>query len=67
MPSFKWRHSAWVEELEITCLTSSQLVGVTAEGVTVKNAKGEETFVPTDTVSSGRGANRASCSTSSSG
>jgi 2,4-dienoyl-CoA reductase (NADPH2) len=50
MPSFKWRHSAWVEELEIRTLTSSQLVAVTSEGATVKNAKGEETFVAADMV-----------------
>jgi 2,4-dienoyl-CoA reductase (NADPH2) len=50
IPSFKWRHSAWVEELEIRTLTSSHLIAVTAEGATVKNAKGEETFVPTDMV-----------------
>ena len=50
IPSFKWRHSAWVEELEIRTLTSSHLVGVTAEGATVKNAKGEETFIATDMV-----------------
>ena len=50
IPSFKWRHSAWVEELEIRTLTSSHLVGVTAEGATVKDAKGVETFIPTDMV-----------------
>ena len=50
IPSFKWRHSAWIEELEIRTLTSSHLVGVTAEGATVKNAKGEETFVAADMV-----------------
>ena len=42
--------TAWVEELEIRTLTSSRLVAVTAEGAAVKNAKGEETFVPTDMV-----------------
>ncbi|MHB1121942.1 MAG: oxidoreductase [Ramlibacter sp.] len=50
IPSFKWRHSAWIEELEIRTLTSSHLAGVTAEGATVKNAKGEETFVAADMV-----------------
>jgi 2,4-dienoyl-CoA reductase (NADPH2) len=50
IPSFKWRHSAWVEELEIRTLTSTHLVAVTAEGATVKNAKGEETFIATDMV-----------------
>ena len=50
MPSFKWRHSAWVEELGVRTLTSSRAKRITAEGVTVVNAKGEETFVPADTV-----------------
>ena len=27
-PSFKWRHASWVEELGITCLTSSSLIEV---------------------------------------
>ena len=53
-PSFKWRHASWVEELGITCLTSSALVEVGADGVKVRNAKGEETFVAADTVDSGR-------------
>ena len=50
MPSFKWRHSAWVEELAIRTLTSSRPRRVTADGVTVTNAKGEETFIEADTV-----------------
>jgi len=50
MPSFKWRHSAWVEELGIKTLTSSRPKRVTADGVTVVNAKGEETFLPADMV-----------------
>jgi 2,4-dienoyl-CoA reductase (NADPH2) len=50
MPSFKWRHSAWVEELNIRTLTSSRPRRVTGDGVSVVNAKGEETFIPADTV-----------------
>ena len=50
MPSFKWRHSAWVEELNIKTLTSSRPTRITAEGVHVANAKGEETFVAADSV-----------------
>ncbi len=50
MPSFKWRHSAWVEELNIKTLTSSRPTRITAEGVGVVNAKGEETFIAADTV-----------------
>jgi len=49
-PSFKWRHAAWVEELGIPCLTSSRPVKVTAEGVTVRDGKGAERFLPADTV-----------------
>ncbi|MCK2088829.1 FAD-dependent oxidoreductase [Thauera aromatica] len=50
MPSFKWRHSAWIEELEIRTLTSSQLARVSAEGATIRNAQGEEIFVAADSV-----------------
>ncbi len=49
MPSFKWRHNTWVEELEIKVLTSSHVTRIAAEGVTVANGKGE-TFIPADTV-----------------
>jgi 2,4-dienoyl-CoA reductase (NADPH2) len=49
-PSFKWRHAAWVEELGIVCLTSSRPAKVTAEGVTVRDARGAERFLPADTV-----------------
>jgi len=50
MPSFKWRHGAWVEELGIATLTSSQVKKITAEGVTVVNDKGIESFVAADMV-----------------
>jgi len=49
-PSFKWRHAAWVEELGIACLTSSRPVNVTAEGITVRDAKGGERLLPADSV-----------------
>jgi 2,4-dienoyl-CoA reductase (NADPH2) len=55
-PSFKWRHASWVEELGIKCLTSSTLVEVSADGVKVRNAKGEESFVAADTVIQADGA-----------
>jgi 2,4-dienoyl-CoA reductase (NADPH2) len=50
MPTFKWRHTAWVEELEIRVLTSTRLVRVTAEGAVVADAKGVETTLAADTV-----------------
>jgi NADPH-dependent 2,4-dienoyl-CoA reductase/sulfur reductase-like enzyme len=49
-PSFKWRHASWVEELSIPCLTSCRPLKVTKEGVTVRDGKGVETFLPADTV-----------------
>jgi len=49
-PSFKWRHASWVDELGIRCLTSSRPTRITTDGVTVLNDKGEESFVPADTV-----------------
>lgn len=56
MPSFKWRHATWVEELGIACLTATTLIGVDAAGVKVRNAKGEESFVAADTVVQADGA-----------
>lgn len=50
MPSFKWRHSAWIEELEIRTLTSTVLTGVTEGMAMVKNAKGEEACLAADMV-----------------
>lgn len=50
MPSFKWRHSAWIEELEIRTLTSAVLTGITDGMATVKNARGDEICLAADTV-----------------
>jgi 2,4-dienoyl-CoA reductase (NADPH2) len=50
MPTFKWRHTAWVDELGIKTVCLAQLVKVTAEGATVRNGKGEEVFIPCDNV-----------------
>jgi 2,4-dienoyl-CoA reductase (NADPH2) len=50
MPSFKWRHTAWVEELEIRTLLQSHVVSVDDEGVTVVDAKGVQTRVAADSV-----------------
>jgi len=50
MPTFKWRHTAWVEELEIRTLTASRLARVTADAAVVVDGKGVETAIPADTV-----------------
>ena len=50
MPTFKWRHTTWVEELGITVHTSSRLKRVSAEGALIVDAKGKETLLPADSV-----------------
>jgi len=50
MPTFKWRHTAWVEELGIRVLTATRLLKVTPLGVLVADAKGAQTTLPADTV-----------------
>ncbi|MFO1217957.1 MAG: FAD-dependent oxidoreductase [Burkholderiaceae bacterium] len=49
-PSFKWRHASWVEELGITCLTSTRLVKVDDRGATVRDGLGAERLVEADSV-----------------
>jgi 2,4-dienoyl-CoA reductase (NADPH2) len=50
MPTFKWRHTAWLEELEIRTLTQTRLERLTGEGATLVDAKGARTVIPADTV-----------------
>jgi 2,4-dienoyl-CoA reductase (NADPH2) len=50
MPSFKWRHSAWVDELGIDTLTQTRVVKVTPDAVHVVSERGGERIVPADTV-----------------
>jgi 2,4-dienoyl-CoA reductase (NADPH2) len=50
MPTFKWRHTTWVEELEIRVYTSARLKRLTAEGALIVDAQGKETMLAADTV-----------------
>ncbi len=50
MPTFKWRHTAWVEELKIPALTKTRTLKVSAEGVTVVSGKDGERVIFADTV-----------------
>jgi len=50
MPTFKWRHTTWVEELGMRIYTSARLTRVTAEGALIVDAKGNETMLRADTV-----------------
>ncbi len=50
MPSWKWRHAAWMEELEIPVLTMSRVVRIGADGVTISNGKDKEQHLPAEMV-----------------
>ncbi len=50
IPSWKWRHTSWVEELKIKTYTGSIVTKIGSGGVTVVNDQGEESFIETDTV-----------------
>lgn len=50
MPSFKWRHTAWIEELGIPTRTSAKVLAIGDGGVKIRNAEGSEEFLPADTV-----------------
>ncbi|MCC7167656.1 MAG: FAD-dependent oxidoreductase [Rhodospirillales bacterium] len=49
-PSWKWRHTSWVEELKIATITSAKVTKIGDGGVTVVSEKGGEQFLPADTV-----------------
>ena len=50
MPTFKWRHTAWVEELKIPALTKTRTRKVSTEGVTVVERQGRRARIFADTV-----------------
>jgi 2,4-dienoyl-CoA reductase (NADPH2) len=50
MPTFKWRHTTWVEELGIPVHVSSRLKRVTEQGAVIVDAKGKETLLECDSV-----------------
>jgi 2,4-dienoyl-CoA reductase (NADPH2) len=50
MPSFKWRHSAWVDELGIEVVTQARVVKVTPDSVHIVAERGGARMIPADTV-----------------
>jgi len=48
--TFKWRHAAWVRELEIQTLMNARAKEITEQGVKVEEKDGAERLVPADTV-----------------
>ncbi len=50
MPSWKWRHTAWIDELEIPAVTGAKVVKVSKHGVHVIDGKGNTRVIAADTV-----------------
>jgi 2,4-dienoyl-CoA reductase (NADPH2) len=50
MPSFKWRHTQWLQELNIPVRVSTRVTAIGDGGVNVVDGKGETAFLPADTV-----------------
>ena len=50
MPSWKWRHTAWIEELEIPTYTSSRVTRIGNGGVTIIDGKGQQRQLAADMV-----------------
>lgn len=50
MPTWKWRHSQWVEDLNIKVLTQVKIKQITEHGVVVLDKNGNEAMVAADTV-----------------
>ncbi|UCE32662.1 MAG: FAD-dependent oxidoreductase [Burkholderiales bacterium] len=50
MPSFKWRHTQWVQELKIPTLTSTRVLAIGDQGVRVAGKDGTVQVLAADTV-----------------
>ncbi len=50
IPTFRWRHAAWVKDLGIATLTGAQLKEIKAGGVVVVDAEQNERVLPADTI-----------------
>ncbi len=50
IPTFKWRHMAWVTEYGIDALTGARLKDIRSNAVVVADAEGNERVLPADTI-----------------
>jgi len=50
MPTWKWRHTAWVDELNIEALTGCRVIAIGPAGVKIVDRDGRETLVEHDSV-----------------
>jgi 2,4-dienoyl-CoA reductase (NADPH2) len=49
-PTWKWRHTSWLKELEIDVLTSTRVTRIGKTAVTVVDGEGKEQTLAADTV-----------------
>jgi 2,4-dienoyl-CoA reductase (NADPH2) len=49
-PTWKWRHSSWIDELDIEVLTEAQVIEIGDAGLQVLDRKGNKKFVAADTI-----------------
>ncbi len=49
-PTWKWRHTSWLKELEVNTLTSTRVTNIGKTAVTVVDGEGKEQSLPADTV-----------------
>jgi len=50
MPTFKWRHTAWTQELGIQVLTKVKIKAIRRDGVSIVRDDGTETVLEADAV-----------------
>lgn len=50
IPTWKWRHTSWVEELNIKTITKVKVKSIAGNGVVIMNQNAEEKLVEADTV-----------------
>jgi 2,4-dienoyl-CoA reductase (NADPH2) len=50
MPTFRWRHAAWIKEYGIEVVTKARVEAVTPEGVALLGESNERRFIPADSV-----------------
>lgn len=50
IPTFKWRHTAWVKEYGIATLTSAKVKEIRSDAVAVTDGEGNEHVLPADTI-----------------
>jgi 2,4-dienoyl-CoA reductase (NADPH2) len=50
IPTFRWRHTAWVKEYGIDTLTNAKVKEIRADAVVVENAEGNERILPADSI-----------------